>query len=114
WLNPEVLVIFRFLSDDAIDFDIDLRELQGQERLDLLCDFFAGIGRRLGKPSADVTRGRRGSKPSSARVRGRGRPRSATGGSSGQLTAAPKGARKIRTRDRRIRSGSPFLNPIAH
>ena len=50
WPAPDVLAIFWFLSKNAIDFDIDLRELQGQERLDLLCGFFATIGRKLGKP----------------------------------------------------------------
>jgi hypothetical protein len=50
WPAPDVLAIFRFLSEDTIDFDVDLRELQGQDRLDLLCGFFAAIGRRLGKP----------------------------------------------------------------
>lgn len=29
---------------------MDLRELQGQERLDVLCGFLRAIGRRLGKP----------------------------------------------------------------
>ncbi|MBF8189691.1 hypothetical protein ITP53_28955 [Nonomuraea sp. K274] len=50
WPAPDVLAIFRFLSDDAIDFDVDLRELQGQERPDILCEFITMIGRRLGKP----------------------------------------------------------------
>ncbi|MEU8383955.1 hypothetical protein [Streptosporangium sp. NPDC048865] len=50
WPAPEVLVIFRFHADESVDFDIDLRELQGQERLDLLCGFLRAIGRRLGKP----------------------------------------------------------------
>ncbi|MEU7991553.1 hypothetical protein AB0B56_42620 [Streptosporangium canum] len=50
WPAPDVLAIFRFLSEDEIDFDVDLRELQGQERLDLLCGFFVTIGRKLGKP----------------------------------------------------------------
>ncbi|MEU0600133.1 hypothetical protein ABZ484_18100 [Streptomyces sp. NPDC006393] len=50
WPVPEVLAIFRFLSDSVIDFDVDLRELQGQKRLDILCGFFTAIGRRLGKP----------------------------------------------------------------
>ncbi|MEV7603042.1 hypothetical protein AB0O91_37310 [Kitasatospora sp. NPDC089797] len=47
---PEVCAIFRFLGEQEIDFDLDLRELQGQERLDVLCGFLAAIGRRLGKP----------------------------------------------------------------
>ncbi|OIJ66076.1 hypothetical protein [Streptomyces mangrovisoli] len=49
WPDPEVCAIFRFLAEDQIDFDVDLRELQGQERLDVLCGFLATIGRRLGK-----------------------------------------------------------------
>lgn len=47
---PGVLAIFRFLAEETIDFDVDLRELRGQERLDVLCGFFATIGRRLGRP----------------------------------------------------------------
>ncbi|MBB6350209.1 hypothetical protein FHU36_006781 [Nonomuraea muscovyensis] len=50
WPAPDVLAIFRFLEDNGIDFDVDLRELQGQERLDILCEFITTIGRRLGKP----------------------------------------------------------------
>ncbi|MEQ4724451.1 hypothetical protein [Nonomuraea sp. B19D2] len=34
----------------AIDFDVDLRELQGQEGVDTLCDFLRTIGSELGKP----------------------------------------------------------------
>lgn len=51
WLVPEVLTIFRPWAGDSstIDFDVDLTELQGQERLDLFCRFLATIGRRLGK-----------------------------------------------------------------
>jgi hypothetical protein len=30
WLTADVLAIFRFCSADAIDFDVDLRELQGR------------------------------------------------------------------------------------
>ncbi|CCK25070.1 hypothetical protein BN159_0691 [Streptomyces davaonensis JCM 4913] len=50
WPVAEVLAIFRFYWDEEIDFDVDLRELQGQERLDVLCGFLRAIGRRLGKP----------------------------------------------------------------
>jgi hypothetical protein len=50
WPVPEVLVIFRPMSAGEIDFDVDLRELQGQEGLDVLCGFLGSIGRRLGKP----------------------------------------------------------------
>lgn len=45
-----MLAIFRFYSDEEIDFDVDLSELQGQERLDVFCGFSREIGRRLGKP----------------------------------------------------------------
>ncbi|MEU5888651.1 hypothetical protein ABZ835_17685 [Streptomyces sp. NPDC047461] len=44
-----MLAIFHFLAEEEIDFDMDLRELQGQERLDLFCDFLRTVGRRLGK-----------------------------------------------------------------
>ncbi|MEU7020823.1 hypothetical protein ABZ990_09255 [Streptomyces sp. NPDC046203] len=49
WLTADVQAIFRFLDDEEVDFDVDLRELQGQERLDVLCGFLREIGRRLGK-----------------------------------------------------------------
>ncbi|SEB30256.1 hypothetical protein SAMN04490356_0182 [Streptomyces melanosporofaciens] len=41
---------FRFHADDEVDFDVDLRELRGQDRLDVFCGFLREIGRRLGKP----------------------------------------------------------------
>ncbi|MEU9139502.1 hypothetical protein AB0D33_26690 [Streptomyces sp. NPDC048404] len=50
WPTADVLAIFRFHADDEVDFDVDLRELQGQDRLDVLCGFLREIGRRLGKP----------------------------------------------------------------
>ncbi|MDA2809780.1 hypothetical protein O4J56_03935 [Nocardiopsis sp. RSe5-2] len=50
WPSDGVLAIFRFYAVDEIDFDVDLRELQGQERLDTLCGFLAAIGRCLGRP----------------------------------------------------------------
>ncbi|MFF9476923.1 hypothetical protein ACF1E9_30445 [Streptomyces roseolus] len=50
WPTAEVLAIFRFHAADEVDFDVDLREVQGQERLDVFCDFLREIGRRLGKP----------------------------------------------------------------
>ncbi|MFI6014846.1 hypothetical protein ACIBAG_39780 [Streptomyces sp. NPDC051243] len=50
WPTADVLAIFRFSAGDEIDFDVDLRELQGQERLDVFCGFLREIGRRLGKP----------------------------------------------------------------
>ncbi|MFD9217710.1 hypothetical protein ACFVY9_32355 [Streptomyces sp. NPDC059544] len=63
WLAADVLVIFRFCSSDEIDFDVDLWELQGQERLDLFCGFLAAIGRRLGKPVLMDAEGGDGSHP---------------------------------------------------
>ncbi|ASY36828.1 MULTISPECIES: hypothetical protein [Streptomyces] len=50
WPAADVLVIFSFHAVDEVDFDIDLRELQSQDRLDVLCGLFREIGRRLGKP----------------------------------------------------------------
>ncbi|RJO70605.1 hypothetical protein D5S18_25625 [Nocardia panacis] len=50
WPDPGVLAIFRPTSPAEIDFDIDLRQLQGQNGVDTLCDFFRVIGRCLGKP----------------------------------------------------------------
>ncbi|MER6137105.1 hypothetical protein [Streptomyces sp. NPDC001815] len=50
WLSADVVAIFRFHAHDEVDFDVDLRELQGQERLDVFCGFLREVGRRLGKP----------------------------------------------------------------
>ncbi|MET8088490.1 hypothetical protein [Micromonospora sp. NPDC005237] len=50
WPTADVLAIFRFYAVEEIDFDVDLRELQGQERLDVFCGFLRVIGRLLGKP----------------------------------------------------------------
>nr|WP_322770105.1 hypothetical protein [Frankia sp. Cr1] len=50
WLAPDVLAIFRPYVLERIDFDVDLRQLQGQDRLDVLCQFMRAIGRALGKP----------------------------------------------------------------
>ena len=49
---PGILAIFRTWTSDgsAIDFDIDVTEIQGQERLDVLCQFLTAIGREMGKP----------------------------------------------------------------
>lgn len=60
WPTPEVLAIFRFHADDEIDFDVDLWELQGQERLDVFCGFLREIGRLLGKPVLMDPEGRLG------------------------------------------------------
>jgi hypothetical protein len=50
WPVPEVRAFFRLWSAHQVDFDVGLRELQGQERLDVLCGFMRAIGRRLAKP----------------------------------------------------------------
>jgi len=49
WPVAGVLAVFRPWSADEIDFDVDLRELQGQEGVDVLCRFLTAIGRRLGR-----------------------------------------------------------------
>lgn len=49
WPVADVLAIFRFHADEVIDFDVDLWELQGQERLDVFCGFLREIGRCVGK-----------------------------------------------------------------
>lgn len=52
WPASGMLAIFRPWASEgnSIDFDVDLTELQGQERLDAFCRFLAIIGRELGKP----------------------------------------------------------------
>ncbi|WTG51309.1 hypothetical protein OH779_23535 [Actinacidiphila glaucinigra] len=45
--GPGFLAVFRFLSDETIDFDIDLHELRDQEGLDAFCGFLRAIGRRV-------------------------------------------------------------------
>ena len=54
---PDVLAIFRPYEPEQIDFDVDLRELQGQRQLDLVCQFFTLIGRKLRKPVLMTPRG---------------------------------------------------------
>jgi hypothetical protein len=60
WPTADVLAIFRFHADDEVDFDVDVRELQGQERLDVFCGFLREIGRRLDKPVLMEPEGARG------------------------------------------------------
>ncbi|QYN19020.1 hypothetical protein [Amycolatopsis sp. DSM 110486] len=50
WPATGVLAIFRTYSPDQIDFDVDLRELQGQTGVNVLCDLLRAIGQTLGKP----------------------------------------------------------------
>ncbi|MET8120461.1 hypothetical protein [Micromonospora sp. NPDC005189] len=63
WPSPDVLAIFRFYAANEIDFDVDLRELQGQERLDAFCGFLTAIGRCLGKAVLMDSEGGDGSHP---------------------------------------------------
>ncbi|MER6563674.1 hypothetical protein ABT300_39340 [Streptomyces sp. NPDC001027] len=49
WPVAGVQVNFWPMSAGEIDFDVDLRELQGQEGVDVLCGFLGAIGRRLGR-----------------------------------------------------------------
>ncbi|MFB9192270.1 hypothetical protein ACFFWA_04760 [Actinomadura verrucosospora] len=44
WPVPGVLVIFRPMSAEEIDFDVDLRELRGQAGVDVLCRFLTAGG----------------------------------------------------------------------
>ena len=50
WPSARMLMIFRFYAVEEIDFDLDLREIQGQEQLDESCGFLRTVGRHLGKP----------------------------------------------------------------
>lgn len=50
WPVPGVLVNFWFWSETEISFDVDLRELQGQQGVDTLCAFLRATGSGLGKP----------------------------------------------------------------
>jgi hypothetical protein len=47
---PEILANVHFFTGEEIEVDFAPEELQGQERLDLLCSFLRAVGRRLGKP----------------------------------------------------------------
>ncbi len=51
WPAPGLLAAFRPHEAEEILFDVDLREIQSQERLNALCSFLRAIGRRLGKPA---------------------------------------------------------------
>jgi len=50
WPEPGVLAIFRLYAESEVSFDVDLRELQGQQRIDTLCAFLRVIGSKVGKP----------------------------------------------------------------
>jgi hypothetical protein len=47
WPVPLIQIIFRMYTPADIDFDVDLRELQGQQRLDDFGDFLLTLGRAL-------------------------------------------------------------------
>lgn len=57
---PAVTAIFYPMSSTEIDFDVDLRELQGQAGVDTLCDFVSALGRRLRKPVLMAAEGQYG------------------------------------------------------
>jgi hypothetical protein len=44
-----MVAIFWLHTPEQIDFDVDLREIQGPDPLDAFCDLLKVIGRRLGK-----------------------------------------------------------------
>ncbi|MFI9723827.1 hypothetical protein ACIHFE_29920 [Streptomyces sp. NPDC052396] len=50
WPATGFLAIFRAYEAGSIDFDVDLRELHGQDGVNVLCRLLRAIGRRLGKP----------------------------------------------------------------
>ncbi|MGH3263619.1 MAG: hypothetical protein ACRDNS_16675 [Trebonia sp.] len=47
WPEPGMLAIFRLYEETDIGFDVDLRELQGQQGVDALCTFIRAIGADL-------------------------------------------------------------------
>ncbi|WP_274912115.1 hypothetical protein [Streptomyces sp. WZ-12] len=60
WPVTNVQVNFWPMSAGEVDFDVDLRELQGQEGVDVLCGLLGTIGRRLGRPVLMTGQGDRG------------------------------------------------------
>lgn len=57
WPDPAIEVVFRPFTVEEIWGDLDLGELQGQERIDVLCQFLRTVGRRLGKPVVMLAEG---------------------------------------------------------
>jgi hypothetical protein len=60
WPVSDAEVIFRLFDAGSIDFDLDLREWQGQERLDHLCEFLTALGRAVGRPLVMTAEGSAG------------------------------------------------------
>jgi hypothetical protein len=54
WPAPGLGVTTHFFTVDEIEFDVDRRDVQGQPRLDALCDFLRAVGTAVGKP-VDLT-----------------------------------------------------------
>jgi hypothetical protein len=52
WPDPRIEIIFRPWSPDEIVGDVSLVELQGQERLHVLCEVLRTLGTALGRPVA--------------------------------------------------------------
>ncbi|MEV6714371.1 hypothetical protein AB0M48_20310 [Lentzea sp. NPDC051208] len=52
WPDEGFLVNFFEAGEDEVLFDVDVRELQGQERLDLLGVFLRELGLAFGRPVA--------------------------------------------------------------
>ncbi|WP_327308388.1 hypothetical protein OG730_37100 [Streptomyces sp. NBC_01298] len=50
-------MIFDALSVAEVDFDVDICQLRGQERVDVLCGFLGAVGRRLRGPVVLVSEG---------------------------------------------------------
>ncbi|MCP2342255.1 hypothetical protein [Actinomadura rupiterrae] len=59
WPTPGISVIFRPWTPTEINFDIDLRELHGQQGVDSLCRLLRDLGRELGKPVTMTAEGGR-------------------------------------------------------
>src|SRR5215467_646964 len=50
WPTRGMAVNFFPYGPDEVRCDVDIREIQTQERLDALCAFLRAVGRRLGRP----------------------------------------------------------------
>ncbi|MGI5171267.1 hypothetical protein ACQEU3_43640 [Spirillospora sp. CA-253888] len=47
---PDIAINVHFFGEEEIEADFAPAELQGQERLDVLCGFLRAVGRQVGKP----------------------------------------------------------------